>query len=250
MIIIDFLKVIKHNFFKVNWFKTIRLNFKMLPFKQAVYLPVLVGWRTEFRNITGKIVFDDGLKLRPGVITMNIKEGPVATRHEHFIVSVPGTILVHGLEVHFFVGMTLWINGCLEVGGNNVFGSHSVIACMKNVYCGYFMGCSWNCEIYDTNFHFFRDLVSGRIIKRHGKVHIGDNVFIGNGSIIGKGSYLGDGCVVANFSLVNRSFKREGKNLLIGGNPAQVLMTDFEQIKENRLFTGTVEAKKKKIYDK
>ena len=246
---IDFLRFVKHTLFKVNWLKTVYLNFKMLPFSQAKHLPVLVGWRTELRNISGKILFDEGMKLRPGVMTLNIQQGPVATRHEHFIVSVPGTILVHGLEVHFFVGMTLWVNGCLEVGGNNVFGSHSVIACFKHIHLGYFMGCSWNCEIYDTNFHFFRDLVSGRIIKRNGKVYIGDNTFIGNGSIIGKGTYLDDGCVVAKYSLVNRSFKREGKNLLIGGNPAQVLMTDFAQVKENKLFGGTVEAELAKIYD-
>ena len=67
--------------------------------------------------------------------------------------------------------------------------------------------------------------------------------------MIGKHSYLDDGCVVANYSLVNRSFKREGKNLLIGGNPAQVLMTDFAQVKENKLFGGTVEAELAKIYD-
>ena len=249
MSLITFLKFVKHNLFKVNWLKTIYLNFKMLPFRQAVYFPVLVGWRTEFRDVSGKILFDDGLQLRPGVITLNIKEGPVATKHEHFIVNVSGTILEHGLDVHFFAGMTLWVNGCLEVGGNNVFGSHSIIACMKNISLGYFMGCSWNCEIYDTNFHFFRDLISDKVIKRNGKVHIGANTFIGNGSIIGKGTYLDDGCVVANYSLVNRSFRREGKNLLIGGNPAQVLMTDFTQIKEDKLFNGKVEAELAKVYD-
>ena len=249
MKLITFLRFVNQNLFRVNWLKTVYLNFKMLPFKQALCLPVLVGWRTEFRNIGGKIIFDEGLKLHPGVITLNIQNGPVATRHEHFIVNVTGIILVHGLEVHFFVGMTLWVKGCLELGGNNVFGSNSILVCTKNISVGYFMGCSWNCEIYDTNFHFFRDLVSGKIIKRHGKVHIGNNTFIGNGSIIGKGTYLDDGCVVANFSLVNRSFKREGKNLLIGGNPAQVLMTDFTQIKENKLFNGRVETELAKEYD-
>lgn len=243
------LSYVKFALFRVNWIKTIRLNVRMLPFHQAMRLPVLVGWHTEFRNISGKIVFDEQLKLRPGVITINIHEGPVATRHEHFIVNVSGTIRVHGLEVHFFVGMTLWVQGSFEVGGMNVFGSHSVIACFKNISVGRLMGCSWNCEIYDTNFHFFQDLVSGRIIKRNGKVHIGDNTFIGNGSVIGKGTYLDDGCVVANCSLVNRSFKKEGKNLLIGGNPAQVLMTDYCQIKEDNLFSGKKEAELAKIYD-
>ena len=246
---IQFIKIVKRNFFKVNIVKTIYLNFKMLPFKQAIHLPVLVGWRTELRNVKGRFIFDDGIELYPGIVTINIHTGPISTKYEHFVFCVPGDIVIHGTNIHFFVGMTLWINGQLELGGENVFGSHSLIACYKHISIGHFTGCSWNCEIYDTNFHFFRDLIANRVIKRNGKVFIGDGVFIGNKVVIGKGTYLCEGCVVSNNSLVNRSYKREGKNLLIGGNPAQILMTDFTRVTESGILNFDNEKELAALYD-
>lgn len=41
-------------------------------------------------------------------------------------------------------------------------------------------------QIFDTDFHFLRNVLKSKIYKRKKPVIIGDNVFIGNSSTIGK----------------------------------------------------------------
>jgi acetyltransferase-like isoleucine patch superfamily enzyme len=57
------------------------------------------------------------------------------------------------------------------------------------------------------------------------KVVIGDNVYLGANSVILPGVILGDNVIVSACSLVTKSFP---SNVLIGGNPAKVLMTTDE----------------------
>ena len=43
-------------FFRTNMLKTIWFNFKMLPFRQAIHFPIFLYGKSEFRNLSGKIV--------------------------------------------------------------------------------------------------------------------------------------------------------------------------------------------------
>ncbi|EAK9908144.1 acyltransferase [Campylobacter lari] len=84
-----------------------------------------------------------------------------------------------------------------------------------------------NCFI-GTNFSALNSDFHGITIKdrnNHEKILsadiiIGDDCFIGNNVTILKGVTLGKGCVVANSSVVTKSFK---DNSLIGGNPAKLI---------------------------
>ncbi len=62
------------------------------------------------------------------------------------------------------------------------------------------------------------------------KVVIGNNVYLGANSVILPGVTLGDNVIVSACSLVTKSFP---SNVLIGGNPAKVLMT----VDEYKLFS-------------
>lgn len=55
-----------------------------------------------------------------------------------------------------------------------------------------------------------------------GRVKVGDNVYLGANAVILPGVTLGDNVSVAANSLVTKSFK---SNVVIGGNPARILMS-------------------------
>ena len=69
-------------------------------------------------------------------------------------------------------------------------------------------------------------------------ITIGDNVWIGGAAVIVPGVTLGDNVVVAAGSVVTKSFP---DNVVVGGNPAQIINTIEEEPKKDQL----TEARKK-----
>jgi len=69
-------------------------------------------------------------------------------------------------------------------------------------------------------------------------ITIGDNVWIGGAAVIVPGVTLGDNVVVAAGSVVTKSFP---DNVVVGGNPAQIIKTIEEEPKKDQL----TEARKK-----
>lgn len=69
------------------------------------------------------------------------------------------------------------------------------------------------------------------------KIEIGDNVSIGARSIIMPGVKLGSNVVVAAGSVVTKNFFGGEDGIVIGGNPAEIISTNWKHLKERRLRT-------------
>ena len=46
------------NIFKYNIIHTIHFNFKMLPFKKAIKLPIIFKRKTRFNNLKGQLIIN------------------------------------------------------------------------------------------------------------------------------------------------------------------------------------------------
>jgi len=79
-----------------------------------------------------------------------------------------------------------------------------------------------NVTISDSDFHNLhpKKRLLGKAISK--KVFIDENVFVGSSVTILKGVSIGENTVIANSSVVTKSFP---SNVIIGGNPAQVIRT-------------------------
>ncbi|MEI8340219.1 MAG: acyltransferase [Verrucomicrobiota bacterium] len=75
-----------------------------------------------------------------------------------------------------------------------------------------------NCEIIDSDFHHTHPEKRKDGNPKTGRVVIGENVLIGSNVKILKGVHIGNNCIIANGSVVTRSF---GENRIIYGNPAK-----------------------------
>ena len=54
---------------KANWLKTIAFNFRMLPFEQAIHLPLLLFGKIDISGCEGRI------KLAPPLVAAQIRLG-------------------------------------------------------------------------------------------------------------------------------------------------------------------------------
>jgi len=99
---------------------------------------------------------------------------------------------------------------------NNAFSaiSETKISIGNNVLIGY------NCQITDSDFHDLNINNRQQTDPSPAAVTLGDNVFIGNNVTILKGVAIGENTVVANGSVVTKSFP---ENVIVGGVPAKIL---------------------------
>jgi acetyltransferase-like isoleucine patch superfamily enzyme len=108
------------------------------------------------------------------------------------------------------------------VFGNKIYCNNNlkVICERSSVTIGDNVLIGTNVEIIDSDFHELDPLKrnSGNHICM--PVDIKQNVFIGSNSRIMKGVTIGENTVVANSSVVTKSFP---ENVVIGGNPAKII---------------------------
>lgn len=221
------LQNIKNYFWKINWLKTIWFNFIALPLNKAIKLPFIISYNCKINNI-GKIVLNN--KIFPGMISIGVvRIDSLETNEYKIIFSNYGKIIFNGI-VKFHPGVKICVtrDSILSLGKRNSFGANSKIVSQCAISIGDDFSISWNGQIFDTDFHFLKNVLKSKTYKRKKPVIIGDNVFIGNSSTIGKGTKLPSGCVVSCCSKVSGDYSEEGVNLLIGGNPAKVLSKGFE----------------------
>lgn len=106
--------------------------------------------------------------------------------------------------------------------GDNVIINNNFFAISEGagIYIGDNTLIGLNCEIIDSDFHDLHPdkRTGGGSVSE--KVVLGNNVFLGNNVKIQKGVGLGDNVVVANGSVVTRSFPA---NSVIGGVPAKII---------------------------
>ena len=215
------LGIIRKYFWKINWIKTIWFNFKALPFSQARFLPFILGYRCRIKKV-GQIQICG--KVSPGMISIGVIRLLTDTNTERLLFSNKGKLLLSG-RVKFHPGAKIVIkkNGTLLLGQRVAIGSFTKIFCSTGITMGHDVRISWESQIFDTDFHFLSNTVTGKIYDRKAPVEIGNNVFIGNRCTIGKGTHLCDGTVVSCCSKVSGDFSNDGENVLIVGNPAKVV---------------------------
>lgn len=216
------LRVIKNYSWDINWLKTLWFNFKILPFRKAIKCPVLIAYNVKVRNV-GRINFTD--ELYTGMVTIGVvRIKHYEINHTPLLFNNRGTLNFAG-RFKMCPGSMLatTTQATLSIGCNVGFGANTKVISWRAITFGNNVQVSWNCQIFDTDFHFLYNIEKGKYYQRIKEVKIGDNVFIGNGCTIGKGTIIPDGCVVSCISKVSGDFTEEGENLLIAGNPARVV---------------------------
>lgn len=203
--------------------KTLYVNFKCLPVKQAVRLPILVDYRTVLgplhKNIT--IAFPCPLfGIRLGIGGTESRDWG---RKPYFSLGEQGRMIFHG-RCTMAGGISLIVDrGTLEIGNGFFCNRNCSISCNSRIVIGDDNMWGWNIEVFDSDNHYLTH--SKRLENRSSApIAIGDHVWIAAFSHILKGAEIPGGSVVAYGSIVSGKFSQE--RVLLGGSPCRVLAED------------------------
>lgn len=198
--------------------KSIWINFKLLPFKQAIRIPILLYSKTVFRNLSGSVIYKGAAK--PFVIRIGNDTCYPNTSQPQTIWDIRGTMILNG-PISFIQGTYILVaeGATLEIGSKGtMLGTNTKIMCFDHISIGDNVHITWDCQFYDTSFHYME--TPNGISSLTTPILIGENCWIGNGTTITKGTVLPAWSIVGNRSLVNKDFSSEGEGNLYAGTPA------------------------------
>lgn len=217
----------------INWFNpflTIWLNFRSLPLKKAVFLPVWVYGRPRIYSLSGNIEIVG--KIKSGMIKFNVSipGGPSLGSFQSELFNL-GMIRFNG-RGRIGAGTKIFVsyNGILKIGNNFNITNMVNIGCMESIEIGAQLSLTHRCQIFDSNYHYIGDFKRRFVRQRTRPIKIGNRCWICNSSTITPGSFLPDFTIVASNSLVNSSINNVPENSIIGGQPAKLISTGYRRI--------------------
>lgn len=208
----------------LNRIKSIYFNFRYLPFKQAVYLPIWIT--TNFKV----------LKLKRGQIVLDFPY------RKTFFLGDCGSVGLQEMNGGIYMedGAKLIMNAMCVIGQGTTIrcDKNAVIEFGKNFYCnknchirsaeyikiGNECSLGWNVQINTDDGHSI--LHDGKSVKRIGSIEIGNHVWLTSNSIVTKDVKIADGCIVAQGAVVTKSITEP--KVLVGGVPAKVIRQNVE----------------------
>lgn len=203
---------------------TVYVNFRCLPFKTAIKLPIFVGHKTRIGKLSRIITFG----CKPTTFMVRIGWGGTESRDEgrknYLFFNKKATLKFNG-RCTMSSGVSLVVDlGSFEIGDNFFCNKNCTFSCNDKITIGENVLFGWNIELLDSDNH--KVIRNNKEIIDRGEIKIGNHVWVAAFSHILKNSSIPDGSVVAYRSLVTKRF--EGEKLLIGGSPAKVVEEQVE----------------------
>lgn len=214
--------------------KTVWFNYKMFPLNIAKKLPVYLYGKTTFRSTAGTVIING--PVSPGMIKIGKNDYYVDTSIQQCIWTIRGTIIFNG-PINFGHGSYVLVsdNATLNFGSDSYFGSNLKIMCFERISFGDTISCTWDCQFYDTSFHYIQLLNNDGEVKPLTKpISLANRIWIGNRTTISKGVAIPSDTIIASNSLVNKDYSSIEPNSLLAGIPAKVKVVGVARIYDER----------------
>ena len=226
---------------RLNLTRTIYINFRCLPFKQAIRFPIYIYGKPRFDRLCGKFVFD--CEIKRGLVKINMKKimAPCLQTIPTQLV-IGGTVIVSG-EVFIGTGNKILVadGATLRLGKCTEITDCCNVVCYNDISIGDCSYITHRCQVYDTNNHFVVNL-STNIARRYtSHVHIGSHCWICNECTLSPGTAIPDHIIVASKSMVNKDMSQTPQYSLLAGIPAKAIANGLSHVFNQEIEAGILQ---------
>lgn len=213
---------------RLRIFKTAYVNFRSLPFSQAIHFPIYVYGKLKIYSLNGSMEIKGPIKR--GMIKIGYpKHGAILEARRTYIRN-QGRVVFNGIA-NIVNGVSLnIIGGELNLGKDMMFGEKVRIVCSHYIEIGEGARIAHESQIIDTNFHYILNIENGETTYPKGKIKIGKWSWVGNRTTIQKGTVLPDYTIVASNSLLNKDYSDVPPCSLLAGMPAKFIKTGLRRV--------------------
>lgn len=209
---------------------TIYFNLRMLPFRQARKLPILLI-RPKFISLKGKIEIDDDV-CRFGLVKMGGWGCKAYPNNGVKLNFRGGTWVVKG---KVWIGSNSYLeighSGILETGDKVVASTSLNIFCYRSIVLGDAARFGWECKVMDSSFHPLKAVDTGERKAAGAPINIGAFNWFATKCAILPGTKTVDYCVFGYGSVLTKGTKSEAY-CVHGGSPVHVLSRGYYRVPE------------------
>lgn len=211
--------------------KSIWFNFKVLPFKKAIFLPFLVSWHVKIKGVNRKnFICNFGTcKFAQSRIGLSGYEGGFCKNKRGLLyMSNGGQIIVNG-RIGLSRGIIIICKGGKIIFGNNVRMNDScVLSCESgSITLNDNVAFGWDCSVKNCDGH--QIIVDGKAKQNYGDIIIGKHCWVCSHSTILKNVTLGENCIVGYGSILTKA-DANASGIIYAGNPAKPIKNKVDWI--------------------
>lgn len=218
---------------RISLFKTLYFNFRILPIKTAIHLPIYIYTGIRFWSLLGKIEFSCPLERGLVKIGKNIDSFQVPCRQGFIFLSEKSKI-VFGGKTLIGVNCTIRVcsDGLLYLGAYSFLGSGVKIVCNGGcISIGQYTRIAFDTLIMNSGFHYIYNQSKNSISRRVKPIEIGAYNWIGNRSSISGGCKTKEFTIICSNSVVSKDFTMHvEENQMLGGIPTKIIATNVRRI--------------------
>lgn len=220
---------------RFNLFKTIIVNFKLLPTNQAMTLPIFMYGHWNLRHLRGKILIDSD-EIFTGMFKFGYDTAGYFTSAISTLNMLNGSVIhiSEGVRVGQGVQICLLPQASLILKKKASINDNVKVICSTKIEIGENTNITWECQIMDYNSHYVLDTTTNRIGNISKPVFIGNYCWVCNRTTIMPGTVLPNRTIVASGSLLNRDYIKLGirEKSMIGGSPAKLIKEGVYRVYE------------------
>lgn len=207
----------------INFPWIIYFNFRYLPLRQAIKLPVFLC--SPCISGKGKYIIEG--KVKTNMIQLGF---PLVSifKETGIILENKGTVIFKGkTQIGANAALSIGEYGHLTFGEDfkNTYGMKLI--CYNEVEIGHTARFGWETFICDTDFHSLKSVDGNRHAKGFGKIKFGDGIWVGSFSKFYKNTDIPSLCTIAANTLINKKIECEPYSLIYSGAGIKIKHTGF-----------------------